>query len=333
MGLPLLRAGVVLMLASTLLWPCVQPTSAQLNQLKEKASSDELPKVPSSLVRDLERYTNLSAYAVAGWNPSKRELWTKSLASDASSVFSVPSPGGSVQRELLIPTNVYDIYFNPEGKSLVYVKDNGGNEVFQLYAFDASRLKSSLVSDGKSRNTEPVWSNRGDQVIYSSNRRNGSDTDLYVVSPNDPASTRLLAQDSGYLKVFDWSPDDTQAVFYNWLSANESYVYTVDVKSGQKTLLTPKAGAEKVAYESPQFSSDGKGIYFTTDRDSDFLRLAYINLATKELTYLTDNIKWNIEDFKISPDRKSLAFISNEDGISHLHLLDTTTKKEKAISS
>jgi dipeptidyl aminopeptidase/acylaminoacyl peptidase len=329
MGLPLLRAGVVLVLASTLLWSCVQPTAAQLNQLAAKAASDELPKVPSSLVRDLEPYTNLSAYALAGWNPSRRELWTKSLASNASSVFSVPSPGGSVQRELLIPTNVYDIYFNPQGKSLVYVKDNGGNEIFQLYAFDASRLKSSLVSDGRSRNTEPVWSNRGDQVIYSSNRRNGSDTDLYVVSPNDPASTRLLAQDTGYLKVFDWSPDDSQAVFYNWLSANESYVYTVDVKSGQKMLLTPKAGAEKVSYESPQFSSDGKGIYLTTDRDSDFLRLAYMNLATKELTYLTDNIKWNIEDFKISPDRKTLAFISNEDGISRLHLLDTSTNKTR----
>src|SRR4030095_2040603 len=155
----LFRAGLALMLASTLLWPCVQPTAAQLNQLAARAVSDELPKVPPSLVRDVEPYTNLSAYALAGWNPAKRELWTKSLASNASSVFSVPSPGGNIQRELLIPTNVYDIYFNPQGKSLVYVKDNGGNEVFQLYTLDASRLKSSLVSDGKSRNTEPVRSN------------------------------------------------------------------------------------------------------------------------------------------------------------------------------
>jgi len=332
MKLPLLRIGVTLMLASTLLLCPLASTGAQTNQLAAKAASEDLPKVPPSLVRDLEPYTNLSAYALAGWNPGRRELWTKSLASDASSVFSVPSPGGSIQRELVIPTNVYDIYFNPQGKSLVYVKDNGGNEVFQLYTLDASRLKSSLVSDGKSRNTEPVWSNRGAQVIYSSNRRNGSDTDLYVVSPSDPATTRLLAQDTGYLKVFDWSPDDTQAVFYNWLSANESYVYTVDVKSGQRTLLTPKTGTEKVAYESPQFSSDGKGIYVTTDRDSDFLRLAYLDLATKAITYLTDSIKWNIEDFKISPDRKTLAFISNEDGISRLHLLDTSTNKARNIA-
>jgi dipeptidyl aminopeptidase/acylaminoacyl peptidase len=331
---PLLKQSIAVVVVSTLL-SGVLTSTAQSSDLAPKTvlASDDLPKVPASLAREVEPYTRLSAYSLAGWDPSERVLWTKSLASNTSSVFSVSAPGNNLQPKLLIPTGgMYEIYFNPQGSSLVYVKDNGGNEVFQLYALDSSKYKSSLVSDGKSRNTEPVWSNRGDLVIYSSNRRNGSDTDLYVVNPSDPATTRLLAQDTGYLKVFDWSPDDTQALFYNWLSANESYLYTVDIKSGQKTALTPKIGSEKVAYDFAQFSSDGKGIYLTTDRDSAFLRLAYMNLATKELTYLTDNIKWNIEDFKVSPDRKTLAFISNEDGVSRLHLLDLTTNKAKDVA-
>ena len=293
---------------------------------------DSLPKVPDALVREIDPYTRLSAYSLAGWDPVKRELWTKNLASNSSSVFRVQSPGVALQREILIPTGVYDIYYEPQGRSLVYVKDTDGNEVFQLYAYDPGKSKNTLISDGKSRNTEPVWSNRGERVIYSSNRRNGSDTDLYVVEPSDPGTTRLLAQDNGYLKVFDWSPDDNQALFYNWISANESYLYTVDVKSGQKTLLTPRIGNEKVAYDFAQFSVDGKGIYLTTDRDSEFLRLAYMNLATKELTYLSDHIKWNVEDFKISPDRKTLAFISNEAGASGLYLLDTMTSKKKDVA-
>lgn len=329
-----LNQGVAAVVVSASLLSCLQLSAAQTNELVPNANlaSDELPKVPSSLVRVVEPYTKLSAYSLAGWDPVKREVRTKSLASDASSVLKVSSPGDSLQLELFIPTGVYDIYFEPRCRSLVYVKDNGGNEVFQLYAFDASKFRSSLVSDGKSRNTEPMWSNRGDQVIYSSNRRNGSDTDLYIVNPSDPGTTRLLAQDTGYLKVFDWSPDDTTALFYNWISANESYLYTVDVKSGEKTPLTPKPGREKVAYDFAQFAQDGKGVYLTTDRDSEFLRLAYLNLATKQLKYLTDHIKWNIEDFKISPDRKTVAFISNEDGVSHLHLLDTATNKSKEIA-
>ncbi|HKZ01586.1 MAG TPA: prolyl oligopeptidase family serine peptidase, partial [Pyrinomonadaceae bacterium] len=299
----------------------------------ENLAADGLPPVPTSLARQIDPYTKLSAYSLASWHPVRRELWTKSLASNSSSVLRVQAPGDIPELQILIPTGIYDIYFEPHGKSLVYVKDTDGNEVFQLYAYDLAQHKSTLVSDGKSRNTEPVWSNHGDQVIYSSNRRNGSDTDLYIVNPSDLGTTHLLAQDIGYLKVFDWSPDDTQALFYNWLSANESYLYIVDVKTGQKTPLTPKIGNEKVAYDFAQFSKDGKGVYLTTDRDSEFLRLAYMNLANKKLTYLSDHIKWNIEDFKISPDRKIIAFVSNEAGVSRLHLLDTATNKDTPITA
>lgn len=296
------------------------------------AGEDPLPKVPPSLVRAISPYTSMSAYGLAGWHPSRREIWAKAITPSYLGIASVGSPGDSPQVGALFPANTYDVYYSPNGKSAVYVKDTDGNEHFQVYAYDPSNRKAALLSDGKSRNTEPVWSNASDWVIYSSNRRNGSDTDLYIAKPFEPNTTRLLAQDKGYLKVFDWSPDDHQALFYNWLSANESYLYTIDVTSGEKTLLTPQTGVEKVAYDYAQFSPDGKGIYLTTDRDSEFLRLAYMDLATKKVTFLSDDIKWNIELFAVSPNRKTLAFISNEEGVSRLHLLDTATRKVRSVA-
>lgn len=293
---------------------------------------DSLPRVPSSLIREVSPYTSMSSYGLAGWNPSKRELWAKAITPSYLGIAKVGTPGDSPQVAAVFPANTYDVYYSPNGKSAVYVKDSDGNEVFQVYTYDPSSRKSSLLSDGKSRNTEPVWSNNSEWVIYSSNRRNGTDTDLYIAKPFDSSSTRLLAQDTGYLKVFDWSPDDRQVLFYNWLSANESYLYTVDVASGEKILLAPKSGSDKVAYDYAQFSADGKGIYLTTDRDSEFLRLAYMDLGSKKITYLSDGIKWNIELFSISPNRKTLAFVSNEDGVSRLHLLDTGTNKERPVT-
>jgi dipeptidyl aminopeptidase/acylaminoacyl peptidase len=291
--------------------------------------SDALPKVPSSLIREISPYTSMSSYGLAGWHPSHREIWAKAITQSYTGIARVEAPGDSPQVDVLFPANIYEVYYSPTAKAAVYVKDADGNEQFQVYSYDPSSRKAALLSDGKSRNTEPVWSNKGDWVIYSSNRRNGTDTDLYVAEPFEPTTTRLLAQDKGYLKVFDWSPDDRQALFYNWLSANESYLYTVDVTSGEKTLLTPNTGSDKISYDYAQFSSDGKGIYLTSDRDSEFLRLAYMDLATKKVTYLSDGIKWNIELFSLSPDRKTLAFVSNEDGVSRLHLLDTATNKER----
>lgn len=293
---------------------------------------EPLPKVPSSLIREVSPYTSMSSYGLAGWQPSRREIWAKAITGSYLGIASVGAPGDSPQVGALFPANTYDVYYSPNGKSAVYVKDTDGNEQFQVYAYDPSNRKASLLSDGKSRNTEPVWSNASDWVIYSSNRRNGTDTDLYVAKPFEPNTTKLLAQDKGYLKVFDWSPDDRQALFYNWLSANESYLYTVDVASGEKTLLTPQIGTEKVAYDYAQFSADGKGVYLTTDRDSEFLRLAYMDLATKKVTYLSESIKWNIDLFGLSPDRKTLAFVSNEDGVSRLRLLATATNKERPVT-
>jgi dipeptidyl aminopeptidase/acylaminoacyl peptidase len=291
-----------------------------------------LPRVPALLIREVSPYTRMSAYRLAGWHPSRRELWAKAIRPDYTGIAKVDAPGATPQLQTLLPANIYEVYYSPQGTSCVYVKDSDGDENFQLYALEGNSRKSTLVSDGKSRNTEPVWSNRGDRLIYSSNRRNGSDTDLYIVSPLEPSSTHLLAQDSGYLKVFDWSPDDRQALFYNWISANESYLYTVDVASGEKTLLMPKVGNERVAYDFAQYSADGKGIYLTTDRDSEFLRLAYMNLATKAVTYLSDQIKWNVEAFTVSPDRKTVAFVSNEDGVSRLHLLDSATNRTRDVA-
>src|SRR5256885_12345423 len=52
---------------------------------------------------------------------------------------------------------------SPQETAVVYVKDTDGNEIFQVYKFDPASNTSTLISDGKSRNTEPAWSNRSEE--------------------------------------------------------------------------------------------------------------------------------------------------------------------------
>lgn len=102
----------------------------------------------------------------------------------------------------------------------------------------------------------------------------------------------------------------------------------MNAATGEKTLITPKGGAVKVAYNAGRFSKDGKGIYATTDKDSEFQRLAYIDLASKQYTFLSSDIHWDIDEFDLSYDGKTIAFVANEDGFGVLHLLDTKTNKK-----
>src|SRR5439155_16327427 len=154
----------------------------------------------------------------------------------------VSSPGTIPQTSIYIQSNgVYDVYFQPQGKYLAYTRDAEGNETFQLYVYDIGGGKSTMLSDGKSRNTEPVWSNAGDKIIYSSTPVGDSGVNLRVIGPFEPQSDRLVAKSSGsYFKAYDWSPNDKQVVFCDFTSNTASTLWLIDVASGNKSLLSAK---------------------------------------------------------------------------------------------
>src|SRR5262249_32980452 len=153
-------------------------------------------------------------------DPTKREIWLKGLSS-VSWISRVKSPGASPETSSIYiqsPGN-YDIYFQPQYKYLAYTKDMDGNETFQLYLYDIEAGSSKQLSDGKSRNTEPVWSNDGKQIVYSSSPTGALGVNLRIINPFDPKTDRQLVQSpGGYLKAYAWSPDDTKIIFCDFLS-------------------------------------------------------------------------------------------------------------------
>ena len=223
-------------------------------------------------------------------------------------------------------------YQPTRGDYFIFSKDSGGDENYQNYRYDFATGQITLLTDGKSKNGPAVWSNRGDRIVYSSTRRNGTDVDLYVENPLDPKSDRRIIQlQGGGWSPLDWSPDDSKIMALQEISVSESYLWLIDVATGEKTLFTPKSGAAAVAYGDAHFSKDGKSIYAITDRDSEFQRVARIDIATHLYTYLTTHIPWDISEAQLSPDGKMLAITSNEDGITTLHLLDAVTGREKPL--
>jgi dipeptidyl aminopeptidase/acylaminoacyl peptidase len=289
-----------------------------------------VPKIPAAMAEEINRYTEFRGAGLSNWHPQKRQMLISTRFGNTSQVHLVKFPGGARTQLTFFKDSAGGAsYQSTGGDYFVFSKGSGGNENYQKYRYDFATGAITLLTDGKSRNTGGVWSNMGDRYAYESTRRNGEDVDIWMLNPADPKSDRMLAQlKGGGWGVYEFSPDDKQMLVAEYISANESYLWLIDAATGNKTLITPKGEAEKVLYGAAQFSKDGKGLYVTTDRESEFQRLTYIDLATKKHTYLTPSLNWDVEFFALSWDGKTIAFVTNEDGLSALHLFDTAHRKE-----
>ncbi len=287
---------------------------------------DGVPPIPGDLPDQVGRYTESRAASFQDWHPSRAEMLIITRFGDTNQIHRVTQPGGARSQLTFFPDRVDGGQFEPiKGDYFVFSKGAGGNEFNQNYRYDLTTGEIVLLTDGKSKNSEPVWSNRANRVAYTSTRRNGADTDIYVASPTDPKSDRLLAElKGGGWAPTDWSPDDKKLLVLEEVSINESYVWLVDTDSGEKKEITPRPpeGAEKIAYSAALFSKDGKGIFVTTDRESEFQRLAYIDLASGKHTYLLPDVKWDVDNWDLSHDGKQIAYTLNENGASTLHLIE-----------
>jgi dipeptidyl aminopeptidase/acylaminoacyl peptidase len=292
---------------------------------------ESIPPVPASIAEKADRYTEYRSALMWSWHPQRREMLMGTRFGDTVQVHEVAMPGGARTQLTFFADRVADASYQPHnGSYFLFHKDIGGGEWFQIFRYDTASGETTMLTDGKSRNSDVAWSNRGDRIAYASTRRNNADLDFYVMNPQDKTSDKMIAENQGGgWHARDWSPDDRTLLAENYISVNESYLYLVDAVTGQKTELTPRA-AGKVFYSAAGFSRDGKGIYLVTDKDSEFLRLAYMDLTTKALQYLTD-YKWDTEDAQLSHDGRYIAFALNENGVSSLHVMDTQTRKELAL--
>ncbi len=326
-------------IAALLLWTVIpahpEGVHAQTDSLRpsDNLVVEGIPPIPREIINGVGRYTEFRAAGFNSWHPVKREMLVSTRFGETNQIHRVAFPGGARTQLTFFTDRVGGASFGPGNDSyFVMSKDVGGGEWYQNYRYDLATGDITLMTDGTSRNSLGTWSTAGDRMAYTSTRRTGKDADIYIVSPLDPATDRLVIQnEGGGWSPFDWSPDDKTILLMEYISANESYIWTIDVAAGTKTILTPRVEGEQVNRGGAVFGRDGKGLYITSDRGSEFQRLAYVDLATKEHTILTGGIDWDVEDFDLSPDGRTMAFTTNENGIGVLHLMDLKTRKEVPV--
>jgi len=204
----------------------------------ESIVAENVPKIPTSLVETAGRYGAYRSAGLADWNPTTREMLIATRFGDTSQLHLVSAPGGARRQLTFYSDAVTNGRFHPNGGDyIVFSKDIGGGEWYQLYRYDLRTAEVTLLTDGKARNLMGPWSSRGDELAYMSTRRTGKDTDLWVMNPANPKTDHLLTKlEGGGWEPLDWSPDDKWILLKEELSINEAYLWLVDTVPERKQL-------------------------------------------------------------------------------------------------
>jgi dipeptidyl aminopeptidase/acylaminoacyl peptidase len=309
------------------------PDKMPVLQPGENLIVDGLDPIPLALTKELNKYTNVRSASFVDWHPKKREMLMSTRFGNTSQLHYLSMPMGARKQLTFFDEPVGGATFDPvNGNYFVFSRDAGGNEFGQLYRYDMADGTITLLTDGgRTQNGGMQWTNKGDQFLYSSTKRNGADRDIYIMDPMNPKNARLVLEvQGGGWGVSDISPDDKTIIVGEGLSVTESRLYVVDIATGTKTRLSPET-KEQAVFEGAVYLKDGKTIIISTDLDNEFQYLAKMDLTTKKITPLTKSIPWDVGGYDLSPDGTKLLFTTNEAGFTKLYMLDVNTNAYEPV--
>jgi dipeptidyl aminopeptidase/acylaminoacyl peptidase len=290
---------------------------------------DNVPGVDTPLTTRLEDYLNSRGASFVDWLPDD-SLLIATRFGDTEQLHRVAAPMAAREQLTFFrePVTTARAPQSAVAPGFAFLRDQGGNEQSQVFYYDLTTRAVRMLTAGQGQNAGLVWSHDGKRVAYHSTARDGVSFDLMIAEPGNTFSTPRLVF-NGFQKswsVQDWSPDDSKLLIDNFVSANESHLFVMDLATAA---LTPVSeGDTPASVSGARFTPDGRGVYLITNRDNEFEQLRRVDLVTGTVEILTGHIPWDIESFDCTDDGRSLAWVANVDGVSRLTVLDLAKRNE-----
>ncbi|HTP12646.1 MAG TPA: S41 family peptidase [Bacteroidota bacterium] len=173
-------------------------------------------------------------------------------------VFVAPAEQGRLTQASVKPTvRYYSAEFMPDGKSLLVLTDESGELEFWKVAANGIGEPEQLTRDGKVYKFDGVVSPDGKWLAYTD-----KDNNFWLLNIAEKKLTKIASNDVGGYSGFSWSPDS------KWLAYNEdarnssAQIKLCHITDGAIVVVT----RDRVDSYNPVWSTDGKWLYFLSDR-------------------------------------------------------------------
>jgi dipeptidyl aminopeptidase/acylaminoacyl peptidase len=269
---------------------------------------------------------------------------------------------------------------SPDGKNILFtrgwVDKTSDQSRSNLWIVDIEGKRVRELTHGNWRDFSPVWSPDGKKIAFLSDRDETTQIHVMWLDTREVAQLTHLDRSPGSLR---WSPNGKKLAFTLFIPDDESilpvklpkkpegakwakpavivdrlswsrdgrgptpkgntHIFVIDAELGG----TPKkVTSGDYSHSDPQWSQDGKKIYFSAIRkpDAEYLRgdseIYSVDLSTLKIKTLTDR-KGPDRGPRISPDGKWIAYTGYDDKnytshLSNLYLMDVQGVKKSILA-
>jgi dipeptidyl aminopeptidase/acylaminoacyl peptidase len=285
---------------------------------------ENVPDTPALLRDRLRMYQAARGTVFLDFAPDGRSILVQTRFGETNQLHRVDAPLAQRRQITFYDEPVNFAVYRPgkwPKRTILFRRDTGGDELYQLYLLDERTGEVKRLTDGKTRNTDAVFSSDGKWVAWSSVAANSGRYRVMVADVSDPKAMRSVLEEDGSWSSAAFSPDNLTLAVTRDISVSEQQLWLIDLGNARKLQIKPSP--VKIFRGSPVFSADGKSLYYISDDDSEFRRIVRYNLSTDDEDVLTDKLPWDVEAIEMSPNGRTIAFSVNEAGTSRLYLLDT----------
>jgi len=204
-----------------------------------------------------------------------------------------------------------------DGSRLAFVVFADGDNEIVLASAENGDVQDRIAIKGMGAMQGPSWSPDGSSIVFSGSV--GGITDIYIYDLESGVSTKLTDDKNADFQP-TYSPDGRYVAFTSDRSPATSFVRLtyakfqialLDLQTGQ--IRTLDIFGPHAKHINPQFSPDGRYIYFISDVDG-FSDIYRTNLVTGELDRITkvatgvSGITWSSPAMTMSQESGDLAF-------------------------
>jgi Tol biopolymer transport system component len=179
--------------------------------------------------------------------------------------------------------------WSPDGQRFAFIVYKDGNNEIAILRTANGKIEKQFQPDGVGAVYNVAWAPNGHELAFTGSK--GGVSDLYLLNV-ETGAVRQLTNDRYAQLQPTFSPDGRTIAFatdqgegtsFEKLTFGELQLATMDVATGQ---VTVHPGFLRGKHINPQFSPDGRNVYFVSDQDgiSDVYRM---ELASGQLFRIT----------------------------------------------